>query len=107
MKPKMEIYYFEMPTPSAYLDQEGLPKIGGTPGFVQIRLKHNHGIWESGATLRAAIRSLLRSCKIAELPFHIEDYEVIFLDTMRCNVFHADGREILPTPAALNERRSA
>jgi hypothetical protein len=97
MKPRIEISHFELPHPQAYIDpKDEQPKVGGTPGTVQVRLADNHGIWEASTNIRDGIKQLLRACKAAGLPFFVEDYEVVFTDTVRCNAFYADGREISP-----------
>ena len=97
MKPRIEISHFELPHAQAYIDHAtGEAKVGGTPGTVQVRLADNYGIWEASTNIRDAIKELLRSCKAAGLPFFIEDYEVVFIDTVRCNAFYADGRDIPP-----------
>jgi hypothetical protein len=97
VKSRIEIFRYVIPHPQAFVPQEGgAPKVGGTPGEVAVRLEDEHGIWESSVTLRDALKQLMRSCKIAGRPYFIEDYEVVFVDTVRCNAFWADGREIHP-----------
>lgn len=102
-KPRIEIFHYEIAHPQAFIPQGGgEPKVGGTPAEVSVRLADNHGIWEASTTIRDAIKQLLRSIKVdnrrfdEKRPIHIDDYEVVFADTVRCNAFHSDGREITP-----------
>jgi hypothetical protein len=102
VKPRIEIFHFEMPYPQAYTHYpSGEAKIGGTPGEVKVRLAGNHGIWEAGKDLRTALKQLMRSCKIFGHAFRIEQYEVVFADTVRCDAFDAGGREV-PQPHPLS-----
>jgi hypothetical protein len=104
-KPRIEIFYFEMPYVQAFLDYAtGQAKVGGTPGLVKVRLAANHGIWEAGENIRDAIKRLLKSCKLDNLPYFIEDYEVVLVDTVRCNAYYSDGREV--NPITLSQLRS-
>jgi hypothetical protein len=105
--PRIEIYHFEMPYPQAYIDHsDNQAKNGGQPGEVQVRLADNHGIWEAAKSLRDALKQLMKSCKINNLPFRIEDYEVVFTDTVRCDAFDANGNPF-PPPTPLVLERSA
>jgi hypothetical protein len=94
MKPVIEIYQFDMPHPQAFIDGRGEPKVGGLIGNVSVRLADEHAIWECAETIREALRKLLVSCKLDNRPFFIEDYTVEFTDTVRCQAFYSDGREI-------------
>lgn len=91
----IEIFQFDMPYPQAFLDAKGDPKVGGTIGNVSVRLADDHGVWESAETIREALRKLLVSCKADGRPYFIEAYKVEFIDTMRCQAFYSDGREIV------------
>lgn len=97
MKPRIEIYHFEIAHPRAFIGKGGQAQIGGTPGSVQVRLMDEPGVWEASTNIRDAIKQLLRTCKAAGLPFLIEDYEVVFTDTVRCNAFWRDGGNIRPS----------
>ncbi len=90
---EIEIFRFEMPRPQAFDSSEG-PKVGGTRGEVAVRLADDHGVWDSGETLREALRGLMRACKSFNLPHAIDGYKVIFTDTVRCDAFWPDGREM-------------
>lgn len=87
----IEIFHFEMPNPQVSSDG----KLCGAPGEVKVRLADDHGVWEADQTIREAIRKLLRACKADGRPYFIEAYTVKLTDTVRCQSFYSDGREIV------------
>lgn len=100
--PEIEIYHFEMPRPQAFLPNDNsTPRIGGTRGEVKVRLADDHGVWDAGDDIRAALKALMRTCKSFALPYHIDNYRVVFTDTTRCRVFDAEGKELTPVQSIL------
>lgn len=90
-KPIIEIFHFEMPNPQVSLDG----KLCGSRGEVKVRFADDHATWEFAPTIREALRMILRRAKADGKPYFIDDYRVELTDTMRCQAFYADGREIV------------
>jgi hypothetical protein len=94
VKPRIEIFHYEPPYPQAYVDSTGQAKIGGIKGLVKVRVAKQHGAWGAGEDLRSALKSLMRTCKSFGMPYLIETYEIVLVDTVRCDAFREDGTEV-------------